>query len=76
MTTSVTELVGVLAVNVPGFPVPRTQLAMVASAEHPDGDVVAVVAAGGVTAEDYERRVRVLAARAGGIEALAELAGV
>jgi len=74
------ELVGLLAVNVPGFPVPRARL--VASAEGVD-EVMALVAAGVVV--DAERSpfaglrpeavVEILAARAEGIDALVELAG-
>jgi hypothetical protein len=39
------ELVGILAVNVPGFPVPRTQAAIAASAAG-EGEVLSLVAAG------------------------------
>jgi len=72
------ELVGLLAVNVPGFPVPRARL--VASAEGVD-EVLALVAAGVVTERSPfeglrpEAVVEILAARAEGIDALAELAG-
>jgi hypothetical protein len=72
------ELVGMLAVNVPGFPVPRARL--VASGQGVD-EVMALVAAG-VVLERHPleglptgTQVRVLAARAEGVEALAELAG-
>jgi len=72
------ELIGILAVNVPGFPVPRPEVRLVASAEQPGGETVALVAAGfGVETDGFDRRLRVLAARAeGGIDGLAELAGV
>lgn len=79
------ELIGALAVNIPGFPIPRTQARLTASAltasdlgEHR----LALVASGIVRhqwtktdQEAYERRLRVLSARAsGGLQALAELA--
>ncbi len=73
------ELVGMLAVNVPGFPVPRTKARLVADAGGTE-EVMALVAAGIVgehelDARELEIRVQVLAARAeGGIEGLAELA--
>lgn len=71
------ELIGVLAVNVPGFPVPRTEARLVASADCPEGEVVALIASGAVEDAALERRLRVLAARAeGGIGAMAQLAGV
>jgi hypothetical protein len=72
------EMIGALEVNVPGFPVVRTEARLVASAAHPEGEVVALIAASGPSAVDgLERRTRVMAARAvGGIDALAELAGV
>lgn len=72
------ELVGLLAVNVPGFPVPRARL--VASADGVD-EVLALVAAGVVVEPSPfaglrpEAVVEILAARAEGIDALAELAG-
>lgn len=75
------ELVGLLAVNVPGFPIPRTRARIVASAASTEAPV-ALVASGIVTSDwtpvdqaAYERRIRSLAARAtGGIEGLAALA--
>lgn len=73
------EMIGLLAVNVPGFPVPRPQAAVVASGM--DESVVALVAAGvvddelvGLDPDVYARKIRALAARAtGGVEALAAL---
>lgn len=59
------ELIGVLAVNVPGFPVPRSQAALAASAEGEE-EVLALVAAGIVGDMGYRRRKRkkiILAAR-------------
>jgi hypothetical protein len=50
------ELVGILAVNVPGFPVPRTQAAIAASAG--EGEVLALVAAGIVGDTTYRARRR------------------
>lgn len=73
------ELVGMLAVNVPGFPVPRTKARLVADAGGTE-EVMALVAAGIVgehelDSREIEIRVQVLAARAeGGIAGLAELA--
>lgn len=70
------ELVGVLAVNDPGFPVPRQ---IVASAEEADdGEMVALVATFDLPDDPaVERRLQVLSARAeGGLDGLAELAGV
>lgn len=78
------ELVGLLAVNVPGFPVPRVS-ARVASgevAEPLEDDRLALVAAGIVdepgmvlSPEALNRTVRVLGARArGGVEGLTALA--
>lgn len=53
------ELIGALEVNIPGYPVPRPQLALVASAADQDDEVVALVAAG-IPDEDppvrYHRR--------------------
>jgi hypothetical protein len=46
------ELIGLLAVNVPGFPVPRPQAALVASAAGDEEEVVALVAAGILDVED------------------------
>lgn len=71
------ELVGMLAVNVPGFPIPRAR--MVASAEGVE-EVMTLVAAGVVYERSsveklpVETAVKVLAARAEGVEALAALA--
>lgn len=79
------ELVGLLAVNVPGFPVPRTK-ALVASADEGEPDVLTLVAAGllerpaGTGEIEFldpsERaKLRAVAARAtGGLQALAALA--
>lgn len=77
------EMIGSLCVNVPGFPIPRAQarvasaaLTAAAAPEH----MLALVASGivmhgpTVSPEEFERKVRVLAARAGGIQALAALA--
>lgn len=70
------ELVGLLAVNVPGFPVPRPSARVASGALEPER--MALIAAGlaeDVPPPDLAIRSRVLAARArGGIEALAELA--
>jgi hypothetical protein len=64
------EMVGVLAVNQPGFPVPR----MVASALLPSGDRAQLAFYDHAA---LERKLAVLEARAvGGIEGLADLAGV
>ncbi len=70
------DLFAILAVNVQGFPVPRPQARMVASAD--EWERVALVAAGVLTpsepsAEATRRRLQVLAASADGIEALAAL---
>lgn len=77
------EMVGALCVNVPGFPIPRAQArvagaALTASAGAPEP--FALVACGIVrhaaplSADDLERKIRVLAARAeGGIQGLAAL---
>jgi hypothetical protein len=78
------EMVGVLVVNVPGFPIPRPQAVVVASADGGE-EYGAIVAAGVVTRThgggaagdgDPAIRIRVLAARAaGGMKALADIAG-
>jgi len=79
------ELIGALAVNIPGFPIPRTQARIAAAtltaAAAMDEPRLALVASGIVmragvtqTPEEYERKIRVLAARAIGIDGLAELA--
>ncbi len=69
------ELVGTLQVNHPGFPVPRPQLALAASAASPDGEPVALIAAGILGDEAFDRRLQVLEARMGGAGALAALIG-
>jgi hypothetical protein len=72
------ELICALAVAVPGFPVPRPApgLALIASAGVFEADEAALHAMEGEVAEfAAERRLRTLAARAQGIEALARLAG-
>lgn len=51
------ELIGVLAVNVPGFPVPRAQAAIAASAGE-EGEVLALVAAGVLGDMGYRKRQR------------------
>jgi hypothetical protein len=51
------ELVGILAVNVPGFPVPRAQAAIAASAAG-EGEVLALVAAGIVGDTTFRARRR------------------
>lgn len=68
------ELVALLAVNVPGYPVPRAS-ARVAAALPQEESRLALVAAGVVDPnEAAERRIRLLGARAEGIDALAALA--
>lgn len=72
------ELIALLAVNVPGFPVPRMQ-AIAASADGETMETLALVAAGHVIRPDFttadHARLRALAARAaGGLDALAALA--
>jgi hypothetical protein len=69
------ELVGVLAVNDPGFPVPRQ---LVASAEDADGDAVALTAAFDLPDDPaVERRLSILATRAeAGLDGLLDRAGV
>jgi hypothetical protein len=69
------EMIGALEVNTPGFPVPRPQLALAASAAHPEGEPVALIAAGEVGGGEYDRHLEVLAARLNGREALAALIG-
>ncbi len=69
------ELIGVLEVNIPGFPVPRPELAMAASALHPEGEPVALIAAGIVGDDEFDRRLDVLGARLSGVDGLAELIG-
>ncbi len=59
------ELVGILAVNVPGFPVPRTQAAIAASAAG-EGEVLSLVAAGIVgdtTLRSRKRKKKMLSTR-------------
>jgi hypothetical protein len=74
------ELIAALATNAPGFPVPR---ALLAAGSDGEPEIVALVAAGTIppqlrraepTDEAQDRRLRVLGARAKGVEALAELA--
>jgi hypothetical protein len=70
------ELVGLLAVNVPGFPVPR-QRALAASVGDGEYETVALVAAGIVTPERvaaHRRQMADLRARALGPNALVQLA--
>jgi hypothetical protein len=69
------ELIGALEVNRPGYPVPRPQLALAASAAHPEGEPVALIAAGVVDDAAYERHLEVLGARLDGRDALAALIG-
>jgi hypothetical protein len=57
------ELIGALEVNRPGYPVPRPQLALAASAAHPEGEPVALIAAGVVDDSEYDRHLEVLEAR-------------
>jgi F like protein len=75
------EMIGLLAVNVPGFPVPRPQAALAASAEGEDY-VTALVAAGIlgepedleiITDDLFRSRLRALSARAGGLDELVAL---
>lgn len=71
------ELICALAVAVPGFPVPRPApgMALIASAGVFEADEVALHALEGEIGElAAERRLRTLAARAQGIDALAALA--
>ncbi len=56
------ELIGALEVNRPGYPVPRPEAALAASASGAP-ETVALIAAGIVDAEDYDRRLDVLEAR-------------
>lgn len=73
------EMVGMLAVNVPGFPVPRAQARLLASADGQE-EVLALVAAGifgeePPSLQDLEVRASILVARAeGGIDGLLALA--
>jgi hypothetical protein len=80
------EMIGLLAVNVPGFPVPRTQ-AMTASGEliedaeneiYEEEEMFAMTAAGVpepvvMSDEQIARRLDILAARANGLDFLADL---
>lgn len=66
------EMIGALEVNIPGYPVVRPQIALAASAAHPEGEVVALIAGG--LDMGFDRQMRVLAARAEGLEGLAALA--
>jgi hypothetical protein len=66
------DLIGLLAVNVPGFPVPRPQAALVASAVGDEEEVVALVAAGIVDVEDeQEALLSILLGEPTELEALA-----
>jgi hypothetical protein len=75
------ELIAALATNAPGFPVPR---ALLAAGSDGEPEVVALVAAGTIPPRlrraaptdeaSQDRRLRVLAARAQGVEALGALA--
>lgn len=73
------ELIGLLAVNVPGYPVPRPA-ARVAAGILDDESRLALVAAGVITEAPAvlsdDARIRVLAARAQGLDGLLDLAGV
>jgi len=69
------EMVGVLEVNIPGYPVPRPQLALAASAAHPEGEPVALIAAGVVDDAAYERHLDALSLRLEGRDALAAAIG-
>jgi hypothetical protein len=70
------EMVGMLAVNVPGFPVPRAMAASLVVEDEPH--TMALVAAGLYTERDPgsdERKLKALTARAlGGIDALVDCA--
>lgn len=70
------ELVGMLAVNVPGFPVPRAMAASLVVEDEPH--TMALVAAGMYRSpEDEKRKLKALTARAlGGIDGLVSAAGV
>jgi hypothetical protein len=69
------ELIGALEVNRPGYPVPRPQLALAASAAHPEGEPVALIAAGVVDDDAYERHLDALSLRLEGRDALAAAIG-
>lgn len=67
------ELVGMLAVNVPGFPVPRAMAASLIVEDEPH--TMAMVAAGVYCdPADVDRKVRALTARARGVDGLLEMA--
>ena len=67
------ELVGMLAVNVPGFPVPRAMAASLMIEDEPH--TMALVAAGVYCdPKDVDRKIKALTARAKGVDGLAELA--
>jgi F like protein len=70
------DLFAVLAVNVPGFPVPRTEARLVASGDElePVALVAAAAPAHELSRTEFERQLAVLAASADGLEGLAELA--
>lgn len=69
------EMVGMLAVNVPGFPVPRAMAASLVVEDEPH--TMALVAAGVYCSPEEEaRKLKALTARAlGGVEGLAAAAG-
>lgn len=67
------ELVGMLAVNVPGFPVPRAMAASLIVEDEPH--TMAMVAAGMYcNPKEYDRKIKALTARAQGVDGLAALA--
>jgi hypothetical protein len=73
------ELVGLLAVNVPGYPVPRPAARVAAGVPEDEDARLALVAAGVVVPLPMSERaaasrIRVLAARAEGLDALLDLA--
>lgn len=67
------ELVGMLAVNVPGFPVPRAMAAsLIVESEE---TTMALIAAGTYCApEEIDRKIKALVARSQGLDGLTELA--
>lgn len=66
------ELFALLCVNVPGFPVPRPQAALVASAVEGEEEVVALVAAGIVDSDaEREALISILLDEPSDVEALA-----
>jgi hypothetical protein len=71
------ELVGLLAVNVPGFPVPRQRALAASVGDEGEYETLALVAAGIVTPEriaSHRSAMADLRARALGPDALAQLA--